>query len=397
MHIGLVTPSWPGGATANGIATAVAHLAAGLQETGHEITVIPHLPADESDPAVVNLPAPRAWTLLEKLNRRLGRDTATMPVRADQIAAALNRAIAERGVEVLIMEETNGIAGMVQQQVPVPVIMTLHGPWELHLQLHPADRDTFETRLRIRREASAFHGCAGVTSPSKDVLDRTIALYGEPARPHAVIANPIQAQQPLDAQAIRDGIRRILFIGRYDRHKGGDTVIQAFRRIASEDSEARLTFVGPDRGVTRADGTAEHIGEVLDALPGAVRDRIDYRGQMDKPDIEALRYSHGMAVIGSRYENFPYTALEAHSCGMPTVATAVGGLPEIVRDGETGLLVPPEDPGAMADACLRLIRDPELAVRLGAQAHGEVIARFAPDEIARQTADFIREVQASAA
>ena len=83
--------------------------------------------------------------------------------------------------------------------------------------------------------------------------------------------------------------------------------------------------------------------------------------------------------------------------GMATVATAAGALPEILSDGETGLVVPPEDPEALAEACLRLTADPGLAARLGANAHGDAAARFAPDEIARQTMDFIREVQASAA
>lgn len=393
MRIGLVTPSWPGNSTANGIATAVAHLAAGLREIGHEITVIPHAQANDEDPVVINLPPARDWSLVEKLSQRFGFNTAAVPIRAEQMTEAVLQAIRTRGIEVLIMEETNGIAGMIQQKVPIPVILTLHGPWELHIQLHPAERDTYDTRQRIKREVKAFHDCAGVTSPSKDVLDRTIALYGVPSGPTAVIANPIHALQPLDAEVIRTRVRNMLFIGRYDMHKGGDTVIEAFRMIASQDDETRLTFVGPDRGVARADGTLQHIDEALEALPDGIRSRIGYRGQMDKNDIEALRYCHGMAIIGSRYENFPYTALEALSCGMPTIATAVGGLPEIVRDMNTGLLVPAEASEAMAQACLRLIDDPEFAVRLGAQAHGEVLTKYAPETIAREMEAFIQEVQ----
>lgn len=397
MHIGLVTPSWPGGAAANGIATAVAHLAAGLRAAGHEITVIPHLPADESDPAVVNLPAPRAWTLLEKLNRRLGRDTATMPVRAGQIAAALNHAIATRGVEVLIMEETNGIAGMVQQQVPVPVIVTLHGPWVLHTAFHAVPENDHASRLRARREGETFRICAGITAPSQDVLTRTLEHYGDPGRPARVIYNPMPPETANDFAALGADARNLLFVGRFDLHKGGDIVIEAFRRIAERDPEARLTFAGPDDGVARPDGSMFHIAEALAALSGAARARVDYRGKLGKDEIAGLRRRHGIALVASRYETFCYTAVEAMMHGMATVATAAGALPEILRDGETGLVVPPEDPDALAEACLRLTADPGLAATLGANAHGDAAARFAPDEIARQTVDFIREVQASAA
>jgi glycosyltransferase involved in cell wall biosynthesis len=392
MRIGLVTPSWPGNSTANGIATAVTHLAAGLRDIGHEITVIPLTQTSDENPGVINLPHARDWSLFEKLSRRLGFDIATVRIRAEQVTGAVLQAIRTRGIEVLIMEETQGIAGAIQLKVPIPVILTLHGPHELHIHLHPAERDTYYTRQRIKREFKAFHGCAGVTAPSQDVLDRTISIYGRPPGPTAVIANPIHSLQPLGAEAIRTRIRNILFIGRYDLHKGGDTVIAAFRTIASQDDEARLTLVGPDRGIARPDGTMQHIDEALDALPDGIRSRIDYRGQMDKNDIELLRYSHGMAMIGSRYETFGYTALEALSCGMPTVATAVGGIPEIIRDMKTGLLVRAEAPEALAQACLRLMGDPELAVRLGAQAHQEVLTRYAPERIARETEAFIQEV-----
>ena len=394
MHIGLVTPSWPGGATANGIATAVAHLAAGLQEAGHRITVIPHTPADESDPVVVNLPEPRAWTFLEKLNRRLGRDTATMPVRANQIAGALNHAIAKRGVEVLIMEETNGIAGMVQKQVPVPVIVTLHGPWVLHTAFHAIPENDPASRLRTRREGETLRNCAGITAPSQDVLTRTLDHYGDPGRPARVIPNPMPAEAANDFAALGGGARDLLFVGRFDLHKGGDIVIEAFRRIAEQNPEARLTFAGPDDGVARPDGSMFHIAQALDALPGAVRARIDYRGKLGKAEVADLRRRHGIALVASRYETFCYTAVEAMTHGMATVATAAGALPEIVRDMETGLLVPPEDPDALARACLRLIADPGLAAELGARSHADVAQRFSPAEIARQTEDFIHTVRA---
>lgn len=392
MRIGLVTPSWPGGATANGIATAVAHLEEGLREIGHDVTIIPHVHADEADPRVLNLPAPRDWTLLEKINRRLGRNTAAVPIRAEQMTQAIQHAVQTRGIEALIMEESNGIAAMVQENIAIPVVMTLHGPYVLHVKLHHDDPRSYTIRKRIQREATAFHGCSGITSPSNDVLARMTSLYGTPKNPHIVIPNPVPTQHRMSASDIRNKLHKLLFIGRFDLHKGGDVVIKAFEEVAAKDEEATLTFVGPDSGVAMPDGSTQFIETALDALPLGVRARVQYQGQMTKPDIEALRYDHGIAIVASRYETFAYTALEAMSCGVPTVATSVGGLAENVHDMKTGLLVPSEDPTAMADACLRLINDPDLAVTLGAQAHEAVTTQFSPAKVARDTEAFIKQI-----
>jgi glycosyltransferase involved in cell wall biosynthesis len=392
MRIGLVTPSWPASVAANGIATAVAHIADGLKHHGHQITVIPHTGAAPDDPDVINLPEPRAWTWSEKLIGRFGRNTASIPIRAEQIAQAVNQAIKTRGIEALIMEETNGIAGMVQKHVPIPVIVTLHGPIELYTDFLPEKPDGYVIRTRVKREAETCRTCRGITSPSKAVLDQMIARYGEPACPTAIVPNQMPMAAPIPEKAIRETIRNILFFGRYDSIKGGDTVLEAFQQIAEQDPNVRLTFVGSDPGVPLPGQVLQHMDQALLAYPEAIRNRIDYRGQLDRDAIDTLRMQHGITLIASRYENFPYAALEALSCGAPTVATAVGGVPEIVEDEISGLLVPSGDPEAMAKACLRLIADPDLAVRLGAKGRTEVVDRFQPETIAKDVEALVQQV-----
>jgi glycosyltransferase involved in cell wall biosynthesis len=84
-----------------------------------------------------------------------------------------------------------------------------------------------------------------------------------------------------------------------------------------------------------------------------------------------------VAVVPSLYEGFSLPAIEAMACGVALVATTGGALPEVVgTDGETGLLVAPDDPGALAGAIARLLDDPELRARLGAAGRQRVISRF---------------------
>ena len=87
-----------------------------------------------------------------------------------------------------------------------------------------------------------------------------------------------------------------------------------------------------------------------------------------------ILFAADAALLSSRWENFPHLVVEALAVGTPVIATAVGGVPEVVRDGENGLLVPAGDPDALAAAIRRVLTDDELRARLAASAAGSVAA-----------------------
>lgn len=96
-----------------------------------------------------------------------------------------------------------------------------------------------------------------------------------------------------------------------------------------------------------------------------VAGRVEFVGMVDHERVPALLRRHDIFVMPSRWEEFGVAAAEAASCGLPVIATRVGGIPEIVQDGITGLLVPPDDPHALAAAISRLAGDPQLRRQLG--------------------------------
>jgi len=112
-------------------------------------------------------------------------------------------------------------------------------------------------------------------------------------------------------------------------------------------------------------------GDEADALRAqavelGVADRIEFPGRLPHERVVELLQSLDLAVTPSTcQESFGVAAIEASACELPVVATRVGGVSEAVLDGETGLLVPPGDPGALADACLELLADPERRQRMG--------------------------------
>ncbi len=316
-----------------------------------------------------------------------------MEVQALRIAEAVRAARRRHGLDVVVMEETQGWAGYLQRQIDIPVVITLHCPWFMQRGLRGGSTAEAD-EARERREAAALRTAVGITAPSFDVLEATRTEARLPADvPQAVVRNPmplpgIEGAGPPDFMDASG----LLFVGRFDRLKGGDTVLAAFEILARKHADASLTFVGPDRGFDQTNGTTRHIDDALSELAPEIRARIRYLGQRNAAEIEDLRSRHAVTLIASRYENLNYTMLEAMAHGAALVATNVGGPAELLRDEETALLVPPDDPQAMAAACARLFGNPQLRSSLGRAARDVIRREFLPVVVAAQMSGFLEEV-----
>jgi glycosyltransferase involved in cell wall biosynthesis len=119
---------------------------------------------------------------------------------------------------------------------------------------------------------------------------------------------------------------------------------------------------------------------------------MQYLGKRSSQEIEELRRRARVTVICSRYENFPMVALEAMSMGCPLVASAVGGLAEMIQDGKNGLLARPGDADDLAKRIMTMLTQPQLAQSLARQASIDCVQRYHPSAVARQMAEFYREV-----
>lgn len=146
---------------------------------------------------------------------------------------------------------------------------------------------------------------------------------------------------------------------------GQEYLIQAFYQVLNEcpDIALRLAIAGKGRLESRLRDIAEELG---------LRERITFLGNIPNEIIHEYHNRFDIFAILSNEESFGVAALEAQACGKPVVATAVGGLPEVVQDGVTGFLVPPRDPGAAAAAIAQLVRDEGLRARMGAAARKRV-------------------------
>ncbi len=402
MRIGYFVPSWPLGHGANGISTVLGHLTGELRRQGHEIYFIcPRRPKqiDPGDDSSERLPVlfledDHCPSIVTRIWYRVDALSAYYHETRRLIASAVARLVEEHRIEIFEMEETKGWVEAVSARLSIPVVARLHGPWFLlHEQQSPGNM-TRSDDWRIFHEGKGILRASAVSAPSADVLNRVIRRYGPISAPTRVVKNavpPVPEAQCWSPSTQIPGT--ILFVGRFDTIKGGDTVIEAFNEIASRDAGARLLFVGPDKGMRTQTGDLRHLEEyAAGILSEQARERFQYLGLLPPHKVSELRRTAAVTVVASRYENFPTVVLEAMSVGSPLVATRVGGVPEMLSHEENALLVPPDHPSQMADAVVRLLRNPDLANRLGRKAREDQLANCSAEAVARETVEFYSQV-----
>jgi glycosyltransferase involved in cell wall biosynthesis len=191
------------------------------------------------------------------------------------------------------------------------------------------------------------------------------SLVGLPAGSVLTIHNGVPDQHRPAADRPWPGLV-VGAIGRFERQKGFDLLIRALAHIDG----VSLVLVGEGSERPRLEELAERVG---------VADRVVWQGWIE--DARSYFGSFDVFALPSRFEGFPLALLEALLARSAVVAADVGSVAEAVRDGETGLLVPAEDPRALAGAIRHLLGSPELRQRLGERGRQLVLERFTADHM----------------
>ena len=171
----------------------------------------------------------------------------------------------------------------------------------------------------------------------------------------------------------RPGGITLVHVSNFRPVKRIEDLIYSMCIITKKEPNAKLILVG--------DGPERHrIERLIDRLD--LRHSILVTGY--RSDVAAMMNSADALVLCSEIENAPLTILEGMSCGLPIIATNVGGIPEQVQDGENGILVPVKHPEEIAEAALKLNADPELAARMGVNARKTVLKKYTKDIVLKQ-------------
>jgi glycosyltransferase involved in cell wall biosynthesis len=170
------------------------------------------------------------------------------------------------------------------------------------------------------------------------------------------------------------------YVGRFVTIKDLPTLIRAFAQVARRVERARLALVGDGEERRR-----------LEALVAELKlaERVRFVGW--RQDVEEVYGALDVCVLSSLNEGTPVALIEAMAAAKPVVATAVGGVEDVVKDGRTGLVVPARDVDRLADAMLRLAEDPALRSSLGRMARCEVAGRFSSERLIARIGDIYRQ------
>jgi glycosyltransferase involved in cell wall biosynthesis len=174
--------------------------------------------------------------------------------------------------------------------------------------------------------------------------------------------------------AIPRGTPVVAAVGRLHPQKDFPTLLRAMARVHEAVPGARLLVVGD--GMLRGDLEAQARSLELSSS-------VVFTGQ--RADVPELLNAVDLFALSSLWEGLPNVVLEAMAAGLPVVGTRVGGVPEVVVDGVTGILVPPRDPEALASGIAQLLSDSELSQRMGDAGRARVVEQYSVERMVRET------------
>jgi glycosyltransferase involved in cell wall biosynthesis len=373
-----------------GPALHVAYLTAGLRERGYDTTLVAGTLARGEDSMAF-------------VADELGVDVVTIPELGREISplrdllATIRLAAVIRRERPQILHTHTAKAGTVGRAAallagrarPPIVVHTFHGH-VLRGYFGPLRSRIFRWLERLLARRTTV-----LVAVSPQVRDDLVELGVAPREKFAVVRLGIELEQRVGADANgRAEMRRYLgipagrfavgWVGRMTAVKRGDDVLEGFKELRLRGVDATLFLVGdgPDR--PQLEQRAHELGIMRDTL---------FLGYQE--DVASLYAAFDALVLPSSNEGTPVSVIEALAAGRPVVATRVGGVPDVVRDGQDGFLVEPGDTEGLADRLSRLAEDPALRERLGAAGRERVLPRYAVDRLVDDVDRLYRSLLAS--
>jgi glycosyltransferase involved in cell wall biosynthesis len=354
-----------------------------LADAGHRVTVFANskenknFNAEDGRVSVYHFRLPSAHWYAAKTP--LLRRFATLPLRQLEWSAAFYRRVARIAAQEKIDVLESSESGALFLSRIAPLVIRLHGS-EFAFRKHAGMPLDFSVRWNDSLEAYSSRRATVITTPSHFQANEIINHRGWPADRVRVIPNPISSTI-LEAglQFERNGGSEpiVLFTGRLAPVKGIEMLLGAAKLVHDRNPGVTFVLAGPWQ--------MPHPPESY----GLQRDRksvngVQWIGPREQSELIDWYKRAALFVMPSYYESFGISVVEAMAFGLPVVCTRVGGIPETVADGVTGVLVEPGNPLQLADAIFQLLSDSQRRGDLGRAGQAKGFGEFGPARVARQ-------------
>ena len=265
------------------------------------------------------------------------------------------------------------------------LVVKLHTPESIVFKLDYVSK-TLDYELIEHLEHWWIERADQVISLTDAITDLTRKYFDIKKNSFPKVANPIDFSKisAPDKPCNKDDAKTILYVGRLEFRKGVHVLVKAIPKVIEKYPEARFIFVGDDCGMSSY--------MLMKARQLGVLNNIDLVGKVEREKLKEYYFSASCCVVPSLWENHPYVCLEAMACGKPVIASNVGGIPEIIKDTATGLLVNPGSFKSLAEAIIRVLDDQKLAKQLGANAKKYIQNEYSVNKVIKQTVDIYEKV-----
>ncbi|MBN1586934.1 MAG: glycosyltransferase family 4 protein [Candidatus Omnitrophica bacterium] len=273
----------------------------------------------------------------------------------------------------------------------VPLVTRLHSSLNEVAKAY-GKRPTWDSQLSASLENWTLYRSQAVTCSTRAHAELVGQTAGyNPASIHILpLGVPIpEDTRPPSSEKAKEPL--VLFLGRLEPRKGVDTLVRAIPQVLEKAPKTSFLFAGRDiyiNGETHSvigPPRLSYKRHLERLLPDSARNRVTFLGHVSDIQRRELLADCDLFVAPSTYESCGFVYLEAMSYARPVIGCNVGGVPEVVKHGETGLLVPPSDPGALARAILDVLSRPGQTSRMGAQARAWVETHFSLDQMVTRT------------
>jgi glycosyltransferase involved in cell wall biosynthesis len=395
MHICYVTIDYHQDKAGGGIASYVAAMSKALLAQGHRVTVLAPGQAYQVEIkdglGIVKVPLGSWHWYLYKLR---APSLTVLPVRELEWSLALRRGfdrlLENTPIDLVEGGETGMLFISARQQNYPPVVMRLHGaPYTFRKYSRQAI--SLGEQLNHRFELLALRRASSITSPSRFQAQEIAADLDWPPERIQAIPNPIapwilQQAPPHKPRDNQQPAPFVLYTGRIEYRKGILPLLHSVPYVAKACPEVQYAIAGGYHNSI----DAPTLNRVLDQ--DNIRAYVQLLGHIPWTQLAEWYRRAAVFVMPSYYETFGISVIEAMAFGLPVVATRAGGLPEVVEDGVTGILVPPGNTQALAEAIICLLRSPDLRRRMGQAGRERVLAEFTVEQVTAQTLTLYQKV-----